>query len=144
MPARAAMTVVAEAPAKLRLDSGRLGRPPPASEVWSPAMYLWHLVDVLRIGAERLWTLALDPGAGVTCWDEQALARERHYAELSAVVGCRALGDAVATWMGAADQALASGALVAHPHFGELAAADVIRRNAHEVAHHLGDIHRQG
>jgi hypothetical protein len=32
-------------------------------------MYLWHLVDVLRIGNERLLTLTRDPRRGITCWD---------------------------------------------------------------------------
>ncbi len=136
--------MVAEAPANLRFDLDRLDRRKrPAPDVWSPAMYLWHLVDVLRIGTERLWTLGLDPSAGVPCWDEEALARERHYAELSPVVAQRAFGDAVATWMGAASQAADLGGGVSHAAVGELAAADLIRRNAHEVQHHLSDIHRQ-
>jgi len=44
-------------------------------EAWSPSMYVWHLVDVLRIGTERLLTLAHDPGRGITCWDENAPRR---------------------------------------------------------------------
>ena len=35
-------------------------------EAWSASMYVWHLVDVLRIGTERLLTLAHDPGRGGT------------------------------------------------------------------------------
>ena len=48
-------------------------------EVWSASMYVWHLVDVLRIGTERLLTLAHDLGRGITCWDENALAEARGY-----------------------------------------------------------------
>src|SRR5690348_5172792 len=54
---------------------------------WSAAMYLWHLVDVVRIGTERLMTLVLDPAAGIPCWDENALAEARRYPQLSVVVG---------------------------------------------------------
>jgi hypothetical protein len=35
---------------------------------------VWHLVDVLRIGTEPLFALTYDPGRGITCWDENALA----------------------------------------------------------------------
>ena len=42
-------------------------------------MYVWHLVDVLRIGTERLLTLTYDPGRGIACWDENALAEARRY-----------------------------------------------------------------
>jgi hypothetical protein len=35
----------------------------PGAGVWSPSEYVWHLVDVLRIGAERLWLVSTDPVA---------------------------------------------------------------------------------
>ena len=38
---------------KRRHSAGR----PPAPGVWPPVGYLWHVVDVLRFGAERLWML---------------------------------------------------------------------------------------
>ena len=51
--------------------------PRPATEdgQWSEGMYLWHVVDVLRIAPERLWSIALDPDTGIPCWDEDGLAR---------------------------------------------------------------------
>jgi hypothetical protein len=104
-------------------------------------MYVWHLVDVLRIGTERLLTLTHDPDRGITCWDENALARDRHYHELSPVVGLIALTSAARDWVTAALAAPAS-ARVRHPQFGMLGAAEVITRNAHEVHHHLWDIRR--
>jgi hypothetical protein len=42
-----------------------------------------------------------------------------------------------------AAQATPAAAQVRHPQFGTLGAVEVIRRNAHEVHHHLWDIHRQ-
>lgn len=108
---------------------------------WSASMYVWHLVDVLRIGTERLLTLTHDPDRGITCWDENALARDRHYHELSPVVGLIALTSAARDWVTAALAAPAS-ARVRHPQFGMLGAAEVITRNAHEVHHHLWDIRR--
>ncbi|HEV2450938.1 MAG TPA: DinB family protein [Streptosporangiaceae bacterium] len=108
---------------------------------WSASMYVWHLVDVLRIGAERLLTLAADPGRGIACWDENALADARRYRQLSAVVGLTVLRTAAREWEQAATAA-PQDAVVSHPRFGLLDALDLIRRNAHEVHHHLLDIHR--
>jgi hypothetical protein len=108
---------------------------------WSAAMYVWHLLDVLRIGTERLLTLSHDPGRGITCWDENALARDRRYHQLSPVVGLIAFRSAAREWVTTA-QAAPAAADVRHPQFGMLGAVEVIRRNAHEVHHHLRDIHR--
>jgi hypothetical protein len=110
---------------------------------WSASMYVWHLVDVLRIGTERLLTLSHDPGRGLTCWDENALAEVRRYQQLSPDVGLIALRSAAREWS-AAERAAPSGAEVSHPEFGTLGAVDIIRRNAHEVRHHVLDIGRPG
>ncbi|MGD0321050.1 MAG: DinB family protein [Acidimicrobiales bacterium] len=109
--------------------------------VWSPCEYLWHMVDVLRIGTERLWTLTLEPTIGVPCWDENELARVRSYANLSVPVGLRAHARAVEEWVTAAEEAPA-GVETAHPELGTITALDVIRRIAHETKHHLVDIER--
>jgi hypothetical protein len=106
---------------------------------WSASMYVWHLVDVLRIGTERLLTLAHDPGYGVACWNENALAEVRRYQQLSPAVGLIVLRSAAQAWITAAAAAPAD-AQVRHPRFGTLGAAEIIRRNAHEVHHHLMDI----
>jgi hypothetical protein len=111
----------------------------PEPEVWSPAEYLWHMVDVIRIGTERLWIAMLDPDAGIPCWDADALAGVRRYSALSPKVGLRALHEAVESWRAAAGQ-ISPETTVEHPEFGTLSAADIIRRNAHEVRHHGWDI----
>jgi hypothetical protein len=110
---------------------------------WSASMYVWHLVDVLRIGTERLLTLAHDPGRGIACWDENALAEARRYGRLSPAVGLIVLGLAAREWSGVARAAPAE-AEVHHPQFGALGALEMIRRNAHEAHHHLMDIDRGG
>jgi hypothetical protein len=125
----------AAAIARLPDPSHRHGAP------WSATMYLWHLVDVLRIGAERLLTLTHDPERGITCWDENALAEARRYEQLSPAVGLIVLRSAARDWSAAA-QAAPAEAEVRHPQFGVLGAVEIIRRNAHEVHHHLMDIHR--
>lgn len=109
---------------------------------WSAAMYVWHLVDVLRIGTERLVTLALDPAAGVACWDENLLAEARRYEQLSPVAGLAVLASTASEWVRTAEAA--PDGEVTHPVFGTLSTADVVARNAHEAFHHLLDIRRAG
>jgi len=108
---------------------------------WSASMYLWHLVDVVRIGTERLLTLTHDPRRGIVCWDENALAAARRYQQLSPVAGLIVLRPAAQAWVTAAAAAPAD-SQVRHPQFGTLGALEIIRRNAHEVCHHLMDINR--
>jgi hypothetical protein len=112
-----------------------------SGERWSASMYLWHLVDVLRIGTERLLTLTHDPDRGITCWDENSLAEARHYQQLSPAVGLIVLRSAAQTWTATAAVA-ASDVQVRHPQSGSFGAVEIIRRNAHEVHHHLMDINR--
>ena len=108
---------------------------------WSATGYLWHVVDVLRFGTERLWTLTLDAGLGVPGWDQDAMAAVRHYDRLSTTVGLRALGVAARDWVEAASEAPRA-AQVEHPVLGTLTTEDSIRRNGHEVHHHALDIQR--
>ncbi|HTX81803.1 MAG TPA: hypothetical protein VME44_06460 [Streptosporangiaceae bacterium] len=106
---------------------------------WSAAMYLWHLVDAVRIGTERLLTLSHDPDRGIPCWDENAVAEARRYQQLSPTVGLMVLRTAVQAWTVIA-AAAPSDIEVRHPQFGALRADDLIRRDGHEVHHHLMDI----
>ncbi len=136
-----AVAVVADLPDGIdRVDlEAPAARRAPAPGTWSRGAYVWHLVDVMSIGTERLWTIADDPGAGLRCWDENALAEVRQYERQSPVVGLRALRAAVHRWVDAA-RAADPDAVSAHDGGGTMTAADVIRRNAHEAVHHLWDI----
>jgi hypothetical protein len=108
---------------------------------WSASMYVWHLVDVLRIGTEWLLTLTHDPGRGITCWDENALAEARRYQKLSPAVGLIVLRSAAQAWVTTA-AGTPDDAQLRHPQYGNLGALEIIRRNAHEGHHHLMDINR--
>ena len=137
-----AIDLVALLPEDATAALARIHQPMQQSgEHWSASMYVWHLVDVLRIGTERLLTLAHDPGEGLTCWDENALAEIRRYRQLSPSVGLIVLPAAAQEWAAVASRAPAE-AVVRHPEFGDLGALEVIRRNAHEAHHHLMDINR--
>ncbi len=102
-------------------------------------MYVWHLVDVLRIGTERLLTMTLDRGLGIPCWDENALAEARRYASLSPVVGLEVLRRATNEWLEITVQT-PEDAAVDHSKFGLLRPIDIIHRNTHEIVHHAHDI----
>ena len=139
-----ALDIVTDAPALVATALDRAGEAAivsPAPGTWSACGYAWHLVDVLRIGTERLWTIADDPGRTLPCWDENALADARSYGKLSPVVAPRALRDAAATWLAAALR-MPEDAAARHEADGTVTAGDVIRRNAHEARHHLRDIAR--
>jgi hypothetical protein len=112
---------------------------PIRADAWSPKEYLWHMVDVLRIGTERLWSLRVDPDGGVPSWDENELARVRRYGELSSTVGMMAYVNAAEDWVTAA-RAAPPEARTTHSDLGTISAEEVIRRNAHEAQHHLLDI----
>ncbi len=109
--------------------------------LWSASRYMWHTVDVLRFGTERLWTISADPTFGVPAWDENVVAEVRAYDELSPVVGLIALIDAATAWRQAALEA-PHDVPTAHPEAGEICAFDIVQRNAHEVCHHLWDVRR--
>jgi hypothetical protein len=137
-----AIEVVEGLPARLVALFDQAGESPsPAGARWSARGYLWHLVDVLRIGTERLLILRYDPEAGIPCWDEKALAEVRQYERLSTIAGLHALRSSAAGWTLAARSTPVS-AVTLHPQFGELTAADVMRRNGHEAVHHELDIRR--
>ena len=138
-----AVAVVAESPRRIAplMDVPERVTKRPAPGVWSPSEYLWHLVDVLRIGRERLLTILLDPAAGIPCWDENDLAAARRYSLLSPTVGAVAYEDAVRDWLVVTKKVDAERS-VQHPQYGTLTAGDIMRRNAHEVRHHEMDIRR--
>ena len=122
-------------------EGAERARQRPASDMWSPSEYLWHLVDVLRIGRERLLTITTDPTAGIPCWDENALAEIRHYGALSPSVGLIAYRSAVTEWVALAGTVPVE-ASVEHAQDGTMTAGDIMRRNAHEVQHHALDIRK--
>jgi len=144
-PAPEAIELVEGSPARVAdlFSGGAASRTAGAADPgrWSPAAYLWHLVDVIRFGTERLWTLALDPGAGFPGWDQDEMAAACRYDGLSTAVGVLALEVAVADWAVAAREAPPE-AIVRLPVLGEMTTGDAVRRNAHEAVHHELDIRR--
>ena len=109
--------------------------------LWSASRYVWHTVDVLRFGTERLWTISADPAFGVPSWDENVVAEVRSYDALSPVVGLIALIAAARAWREAALEA-PHDVTTGHAEAGQICSFDIVQRNAHEVCHHLWDVQR--
>src|SRR5262249_33098476 len=83
-----AVELVARAPdaavAAIRGKKALMGGTGARGSAW---VYVWHLVDVLRMGPDRLPTLTHDAGGAITCGDETPLAEPRRYQLLSPAVG---------------------------------------------------------
>src|SRR5215472_9335324 len=87
------------------------------------------------------WWMSCGSGpSGCSPWPT-ILAEARRYQLLSPAVGLMVLRSAAQEWTATAAMAPAD-AEVCHPQFGVLGAVEIIRRNAHEVHHHLMDINR--
>jgi hypothetical protein len=123
------------------LLSGVDGTQAPTPEVWSPSAYVWHVSDLVRAWAERLHTLAADPGAAWGAFDPDELARARHYDALPQVSGPWAVArsfDALQRSL----EPLASDTAFTHPQWGRGTVADALRWIAHEAVHHELDVRR--
>jgi DinB superfamily len=142
MPGRAAIDVATSALDRISAAFAAEG-PGPVTipDSWSPREYVWHLVDVVRLGTERLWTVRIDPSVGLVCWDENELARIRQYRQLSLTVGLKALREATETWTNEFPHVDVQ-AVIHHDPRRTMTAEDIVRRTAHELHHHSLDIDR--
>lgn len=106
---------------------------------WSAAQYLWHVVDVLRFGVERIITISVDPDAGAMPWDADEMMQVRSRSPHSVPVGVEALRYAASQWVAVARLAPEFGT-TEHPALGGISLLESLTRNAHEVVHHTFDI----
>jgi hypothetical protein len=109
------------------------------TETWSPVAYLWHVVEVLRIGTERFWSFTLDPTAALPEWSADEMAVARSYEAQSVAVGLQSLRAAAPLWVGAA-LSCPGDVRAAHAELGMAGRDDFVWRHAHEVVHHLMDV----
>ncbi len=137
-----AIARVLEGPARYaQAFAGRDGPRHMADGSFSPREHLWYAVDVLRYGTERLWTLSLDPDAGVMPWHPRDVVTVRRASPMSVRVGLWALTVAAGDWGRAARDAPAD--LSAwHDDHGWMDRVLMVRRDAHEVAHRELEIRR--
>lgn len=110
---------------------------------WTVGAYVCHVVDNLRIWAERLAGAGLGGGSTqVVSYDGEALASARGYASVSLPASLWSLRHAALDWRDAVLLASACGALLMHESRGEQTWSDVARNNAHDAFHHEWDIRR--
>lgn len=135
--------LIAGAPARYAsLLEGRDGSSAPTPGVWSPVAYVWHVVDVMRIGADRIWAARSDGSAVIVPYEQDELAAVRGYSALPQGSAVWALGRAAGDWSAASESA-DHGTPFRHPEMpAGTTLADHARRIAHEVHHHDLDIRR--
>jgi uncharacterized damage-inducible protein DinB len=109
---------------------------------WCAGSYLWHVVDNVRIWAERIVASAL-ADQPITPYDQDELAAARAYESLNVRAGLWALDRATADWRAANELAASQANVVLrHGEMGELSVEEAARMVAHDAHHHLFDIER--
>jgi hypothetical protein len=93
----------------------------------SQPLRVWHIVDVLRFGTERLRTITAALTFQVPSWDENLVTEVQSYDHLSPMVGLIALLSAADTWRTAAYEA-PHDVSTPHPEAGSICASDVVQR----------------
>lgn len=109
---------------------------------WDSRSYVCHIVDNLRIWAERIAAATEASTQPVGIYDADLLAHARNYTAVPLSGALWSLRDAVATWSSAVSAASRSETELVHPERGLLGLADVVATNAHDAYHHVQDIRR--
>jgi hypothetical protein len=137
------VAIVADLPSSYRsiLDDAT-GDERGASLEWTPVAYVCHVGDNLRIWAERLMGVARGASTEVSGYDQDLLARARHYDGV-ALEGARwSLERAVTDWLEAVECSEPTGTVLVHPERGPLTLEEVAVANAHDTVHHGHDLVR--
>jgi hypothetical protein len=139
----AAIAQVAAIPARYAaLLAGRSGTERHPELDWSATAYVSHVTDNLRNWAERLAGARLAGATRIPGYDQDLLARARHYDDIPPAAALWSLERAAAAWTESAAAALETGVVLEHADRGAQRAEDVARNNAHDAAHHAWDIGR--
>jgi hypothetical protein len=109
---------------------------------WNVSGYVSHVVDNLRIWAERLASASLGATSDVVPYDQDLLSKARGYNELPLSGALWSLRRSVDAWTSAILQARDGGVILRHPDRGDQSADDVARTNSHDTFHHEWDISR--
>ena len=109
---------------------------------WSVLEYVCHVVDNLRISAERLVGVAAGASRDISTYDQDLLAVARNYAAVPLEGALWSLERAVSDWKDAMETASRAGVVLLHPERGDQTVLDVCVNNAHDATHHRWDIER--
>lgn len=138
-----ALAAVRLAPAQFRAYlSGAAGTERHPDLHWSVAAYVCHVVDNLRIWAERLAGITSGAGSDVAAYDQELLATARDYEQVKLSAALWSMDRSVADWLSAVEQARVCDVVLRHSERGEINPVDVVRTNAHDTCHHGWDIRR--
>ena len=124
-----AVVVIAKCPTVLKgLLHGASGDERRPDLAWSVRAYVCHVADNLRIWAERLVGVRDGGPSEVGGYDENELARARHYDSVALRAAQWSLARSVKDWLGAVNASPRTGTLMVHPERGELTLLDVTAR----------------
>lgn len=135
--------IVESAPEQMRtLLAGEVGNRRHPDLEWPVVGYVCHVGDSIRVWAERIATVALGNDAEVAPYDQDALARARHYEAVDLAAALWSLERSIGDWHAAIALAGQGPFLMRHEELGPMNLDDVVRIRAHDVVHHLHDIRR--
>jgi hypothetical protein len=138
-----AIALISETPRRYgELVGGARGTTRGAGLDWSIGAYVCHVVDNLRIWAERLAGIERGSRAEIAPYDADLLSQARRYESIAIEAALWSLGKASTEWAEAVAITRSRDLTLLHPERGELAVSDVIRTNAHDAFHHAWDISR--
>lgn len=108
---------------------------------WSAGQYVCHVADNLRIFGERLAAIALGAKGPLASYDQEELARVRHYEEITLPAALWSLDRSASDWVAGAEMADPN-AVVEHRSRGPQSVLDLMRASAHDAYHHGWDLQR--
>ncbi|MFB8003701.1 hypothetical protein [Nocardia sp. NPDC056000] len=109
---------------------------------WTVSGYVSHIVDNLRIWAERSAGARLGGATEVSGYDPDLIGRGRRYNDVALAGALWSLEHASREWVESITAALEADVVLVHADRGRQTAADVARNNAHDGFHHIWDIER--
>jgi hypothetical protein len=139
----AAGRIVERAPEQMRtLLAGEAGDRRHPDLEWSLVGYVCHVGDSIRIWAERVASVALGTDGDVAPYDQDELARARHYDAVDLAAALWSLERSVGDWHAAMELVGQDPFVMGHEELGSMELDDVVRIRAHDVVHHMHDIRR--
>jgi hypothetical protein len=109
---------------------------------WSVSGYVCHVADSIRIWAERIASVVLANQVQVPPYDQDLLAKARHYDAVDVQAALWSLTRAVEDWRAAVELTRNRPFVMRHDEAGTMSFSDVVAIRAHDVVHHAWDVER--
>jgi hypothetical protein len=138
-----AFDLVTALPARYRdATSGASGEERHPDLTWNVTQYVSHVVDNLRMSAERM-VGALESGdPRVTAYSPDELAAARHYDQVKLPGALWSFENSVSAWTVAMARAFEADLVLQHEVRGAQTAGETAIANAHDAYYHAWDIDR--